>query len=310
MPRIAYEERTFSAGSLQVIQRANEIIAEYQGQGFTLTLRQLYYQFVARGLLANKQTEYKRLGSIVNDGRLAGRIDWDGIEDRTRWLRESDDDHGDPDTWLGRVYRSFSKSRWRDQPYAPEVWVEKDALVGVIEAACDPLNVPYFACRGYVSQSELWAAGRRLGRAFDQGKIPLVIHLGDHDPSGIDMSRDIEDRLRTFAEHHVEVRRIALNMDQVQEWNPPPNPAKATDARFESYVREYGDESWELDALDPTTLSGLITNEIEGLIDQEAWDAAEESETEGRRRIKLVADHWARVQTFLQGDTVPPDEED
>lgn len=309
MPRIEYTPKNFSTAIQRMIDQSNEIIADYEAQGFTLTLRQLFYQHVARGFIANKQTEYKRLGSIINDARLAGLIDWDAIEDRTRWLRSTDNDSGNPDTWLARAYRAFSKSRWQDQPYAVEVWVEKDALVGVVEAACDPLFVPYFACRGYVSQSELWTAAQRIGGYFNNDKVVLIVHLGDHDPSGIDMTRDIEERLELFLkgddyghmlDDMFEVHRIALNMDQVRQWNPPPNPAKLTDSRFAGYEAVHGNESWELDALDPTTLSNLITSTIRPLIATTAWNAAVKKEKEGQDRLKKVADNWDRVQAFLK----------
>ena len=81
---ITYTPKRFSAGSLAMIEKANEIIADYAAQGFTLTLRQLYYQFVSKDLLPNKQAEYKRLGSVINDARMAGMLDWEAIEDRTR----------------------------------------------------------------------------------------------------------------------------------------------------------------------------------------------------------------------------------
>lgn len=303
-PLIEYVPRTFAPASEALIDQANVIITQYQAQGFSLTLRQLYYQFVARGWIANRMTEYKRLGSIINDARLAGLIDWEAIEDRTRWLRSTDMDHGDPDTWLGQVYQGFKKARWDDQPVAVEVWVEKDALVGVIEAACDPLYVPYFACRGYASQSELWAAGRRLAGHDADGKQVVIIHLGDHDPSGIDMTRDIEDRLNLFMQYEgaqpPEIRRIALNYSQVQQYSPPPNPAKLTDSRAESYIGRFGGDSWELDALDPAVLVALITSEIEPLIDRKLWRAVEARERDGQSRLKLVADRWEEAVEYLE----------
>jgi len=316
MPKIAYEYHRFSASSRLMIQRSNDIIAEYQRQGFTLTLRQLYYQHVARDLLPNRQSEYKKLGDVINHARLAGEIDWNAIEDRTRWLRSSDYDHGNPDTWLGRVAGGFSKSRWEDQPYYVEVWVEKDALGGVIESACEPLKVPWFACRGYTSQSEVWGASQRLLDEIRAGKEIVIIHLGDHDPSGLDMTRDIESRLFMFIGAHLaderdqdsirrsevplEVRRLALNMDQVEEHQPPPNPAKLTDSRAQSYISEWGDESWELDALDVATLSSLISEAIEPLIDQDRWSEAEQREQEGQDRLRLVASNWQKAVDHIQ----------
>ena len=98
----------------------------------------------------------------------------------------------------------------------------------VEKPVAERLRVPYFACRGYVSQSESFAAGVRFADHFRRRQTPIVFHLGDHDPSGIDMTRDNADRLHLFAGQRVEVRRLALNMEQIEEFNPPPNPAKET----------------------------------------------------------------------------------
>lgn len=281
MPKIKYQEIKLSAPKLAVIAQANAIIAEYAAQGFDLTLRQLYYQFVARDLIPNRLQEYKRLGDIVNDGRLAGLIDWEAIVDRTRHLRSLAHWDGPNDIVEG-ASQQFRVDKWLTQPHRVEVWIEKDALVGVIAGVCDQLDVPYFSCRGYTSQSEMWSAARRLKAYRDQ--TPIILHFGDHDPSGVDMTRDITDRLEMFM-GGLEVKRLALNFDQVQEHNPPPNPAKLTDSRCGAYIKRFGDESWELDALDPATLAGLIRDEIEGLQDDDAWGAAVEKEVEGRQQL-------------------------
>lgn len=301
MPRIEYVAKKFSAGSVQIIEKANEIIDEYQAQGFSLTLRQLYYQFVARGLIANKQTEYKRLGSIVNDARLAGLIDWDAIEDRTRHLEQNP--HWDnPSDILAAVRSSYQLDMWQGQKYRPEVWIEKEALIGVVEGVCRELDVPFFACRGYTSQSEQWRAGNRARRNRSIGQRPIILHFGDHDPSGIDMTRDNKDRLHIFAPSStLEVRRLALNMDQVTQYNPPPNPAKITDSRFEGYSAQYGDESWELDALEPQVIADLIRNEVEGLINRRAWNARAKVMTEEKDLLGQLADDWEQVVEFLKG---------
>lgn len=299
MPRIAYVEKNFSRSSLEIIATAERICREYAGQGFDLTLRQLYYQFVARDLLANKQTEYKRLGSIVNDARLAGLLDWRYIVDRTRNLRGLS--HWEsPNSVIRSAAHGYRTERWADQPYRVEVWVEKDALVGVIAGVCQRNDVDYFSCRGYTSQSELWgAAQRHLGYAED-GQKTVVVHLGDHDPSGIDMTRDIADRLALFGAD-VEVRRIALNMDQVVEHNPPPNPAKLTDSRAGGYIREHGRSSWELDALDPTTLDRLIEDEIWAYRDVDLWDAATTAMERERGLLQQVSARWSEVAALVEG---------
>lgn len=288
---------------MRLIDQANSIIEEYEAAGYTLTLRQLYYQFVARDLFANKIQNYNRLKSIVNDARLAGLVSWKAIEDRTRYLRARNHykgpaDYMDPDRY------GYAIDRWASQEYRPEVWIEKDALVGVIEGACERWDVPFFSCRGYPSASEVWRAAMRHLTWFKAGQQPVIIHLGDHDPSGVDMTRDLRDRLTMFYDRHgggdVDVRRIALNWDQIEEYSPPPNPAKMTDSRVADYLANFGDESWELDALEPRTLDGLIEDEIRGLIDQEPWDAAEAQEQDETAQLELVRDRFQDAVDHLR----------
>lgn len=306
MPRICYSRATKTrlekSDRLAVVNQANAIIAEYLAQGFQLTLRQLYYQFVSRDLIANKQAEYKRLGDIIVDGRMAGLIDWTAIVDRTRNL-ESLAHWDDPADIVTAVSQQFRVDKWARQPHRVEVWIEKDALIGVIENVCNELDVPYFSCRGYTSISEVWSAGQRLKRYRHEGQTPVVLHFGDHDPSGIDMTRDITDRLSLFMGGRMEIRRLALNMDQVTQYDPPPNPAKLTDSRAAGYVQLYGDESWELDALEPSVLADLIRAEVASLQDAGAWEDAEAEEAEGRKQLGDIATSYEDVIQFLEGDS-------
>ncbi len=293
MPKEAYIEKDFRETSLAIIDQANAIIGEYLEQGFSLTLRQLYYQFVARDLIPNTQKEYKRLGSILNDARLAGLVDWDAIEDRTRNLQKNT--HWDsPAEIINSAVESFALDKWADQENYIEVWIEKEALIGVVEPVCREYDIPYFACRGYTSQSEQWRAGNRFAKVNDEGRSPIVFHLGDHDPSGIDMTRDNQDRLNIFMPDcwGVELKRLALNMDQVEEHNPPANPAKTTDTRFSKYIRQFGGESWELDALSPTVIHSLIEENILEYLDQEKWQASVDLENEHKARLREMAGSW------------------
>lgn len=360
--RLKYAKvKKFGESSLAIIRAANAICAEYEAQGFDLTLRQLYYQFVSRDLISNNMREYKRLGSIINDARLAGMLDWDYIVDRTRNV-QSVNHFDNPAHIVDVAARSYANDKWVDQPTRVEVWIEKDALIGVIEGVCRDNDVEHFSCRGYVSQSEMWSAGQRMfRRAMEHNQRTVILHLGDHDPSGIDMTRDIEERLRNFCHwdfaRHVQqemleqdtlaieqanedrdeltdeewdalwytgyrddsntllmgerakeelhrriiefmrdmapvVERIALTMDQVEEYGPPPNPAKLTDSRSTPYVEQYGYESWELDALDPATLAALIRDNIDEHRDEQLWEAAVEHEEEGRERLMHIVRTW------------------
>lgn len=290
--------RNFAEGSLELIDHANRIIREYQRQGFTLTLRQLYYQFVSRDLLSNTIREYKRLGSVINDARLAGLIDWEMIEDRTRNV-QTISVWSDPAEILDAVADQYKEDLWDTQQHRVEVWIEKNALIGVIEPVCRRWRVPHLACIGYLSQSEQYAAGKRFAKVAARGQTPIVLHLGDHDPSGIDMTRDNTDRLAMFAGQGVDVRRLALNMEQIEQYRPPPNPAKETDSRHADYAAKFGDESWELDALEPTVIDGLIEREISSLIDSDAWNAAKEAEEANGAALKAVSENWVRVEKFL-----------
>lgn len=304
MPRIAYTDKGFQTKSLALIATANAICAEYSAMGLDLTLRQLYYQFVARGLIPNRQTEYDRLGEVVNNARLAGLLDWNYINDMTRNVREHTS-WDDPAQVMRAVSQQYREDTWENQEVYVEVWVEKDALVQVVQRACDQYAVPYFSCRGYVSQSEMWRAARRIEGNLT-GKKAVLLHLGDHDPSGIDMSRDIADRLRMFLDgdgfdpDDLEVRRIALTWDQVQQYNPPPNPAKLTDSRVQEYMARYGSESWELDALEPTVIIDLIVENVLGELDQEQWETDVAKSEANRGLLELASKDWVTVATSLR----------
>ena len=273
-----------------MIEQANAIIEEYQAQGFSLTLRQLYYQFVARDLISNTKQSYSRLGGIINDARLAGLVDWAAIEDRTRNL-EHNAHFENPREAIASVQYWYGIDMWENQPQRVEVWIEKEALAGVISGVCEELDVPYFACRGYVSQSEQYVAYQRHASREDQETI--ILHLGDHDPSGIDMTRDNRDRLDIFHgwRGSAQVKRIALNMDQIEQYNPPPNFAKMTDSRFADYEQLYGDQSWELDALEPKVLVTLIREHVALYCDDDLWEEREAQLAEDKRQIDHIVEN-------------------
>ncbi len=297
-----YINKRLSDKKCWLIDQANKIIEQYQAAGYDLTLRQLYYQFVAQDLIPNTVKSYGLLGNAVNDGRMTGWIDWEAIVDRSRQFKILPHWAG-PDKIIEDCSKQFNLDKWADQEFRLEVWVEKEALVGVIQKACEPYDVPYFACKGYPSQSEVWAASQRLIKHIDNGQRPIIIHLGDHDPSGIDMTRDIEDRLGIFLGDEEwwrippspfeDTQRIALNIDQVRQFNPPPNPAKVTDTRFKAYARRFGTESWELDALPPEQLLKITQEAITGFLDIDKWNKAIRREKRIRKELMKVADNFS-----------------
>lgn len=342
--KVAYENKNLGAKTLVLVEQANEILEEYAANDYVLTIRQLYYQFVARGLLPSSQTSYNRVKDVVGKGRLNGYIDWDHIEDRGRALRALTH-WDDPADIIEATANSFKVDLWAEQDNYVEVWIEKDALVGVIARICNTLDVPYFSCRGYASLSEKWIAGSRrlLGKILEDKKV-TILHMGDHDPSGLDMTRDLRDRLSQFiwqdyararmadvanwnelsdvnrqvsiqqwhdeALSLFEIRRIALTMEQVQRYDPPPFWAKESDSRSPAYVEEYGQDSWELDALDPPTMEALIRENVEELIaSDDRWDNAVEREQDGQGLLRQASQRWATIVESINGDEPDLDSE-
>ncbi len=288
-----YISKRFSQDSLKVIAHVDLIVEDYQAQGFRLTTRQIYYQLVARDIVPNTVESYKRVAAIINDGKLAGLIDWEAIEDRTReFVRQQRWVNGAQ--ILNACVHSYHQDMWANQEYRVFVFVEKEALVGVLEPTCREYDVPLLAARGYPSGTVLREfVESDILPCLEEDRIPIILHLGDHDPSGIDMTRDLTERLELFADTPIELRRIALNMPQVEEIRPPENPAKSTDSRFASYRRLYGESSWELDALSPAYLANLLSREIDQYLDPGRW-------AEARQAVQYVKDRLIEVAKELK----------
>ena len=294
MPCICYRQHAFRGKSRQLLELVKTIIDEYQEQGFDLTLRQAFYQLVSRGHIPNHEKQYKNLGVLVRNGRLAGLIDWDAIIDRTRGA-ERNNHFDDPGHILLAAAKQYAIDTRADQDWYVEVWIKKDALVGVIEPVCRELDVTYLSCRGYLSTSEIWQSARRIGAALARGQEPVVLHLGDHDPSGIDMTRAIREGLRLFAGREIRVERIALNMEQVDQYQPPPNPAKETDSRYKDYVRRFGPKCWELDALDPRVIVDLIRQAVGQHTDDDKRTALIGRQQGEKRGLGHIAERWREL---------------
>ena len=295
--------KRFSPARLEMIEQANVILSDYARQGWKVTLRQLHYQFVSRAiriggmLYENTQQSYKRLGDILTDARLAGLVDWDYIEDRGR-------DVIYPPHWSnpGEIARAcvhqFRIDRWEGQENRIVVMVEKDALSGVLEPVCDELDVRLIANKGYSSASAMYEHGNLIERWILDSHSVWVLYLGDHDPSGIQMTEDVQNRIGLLARAQEEigfqlhVNRLALNWEQVERYNPPVNPVKLTDSRANTYIDRYGEDCWELDAIEPGVLAGLVRRAILDLRDQDPWDFALEKERVMKAELQKFADQY------------------
>lgn len=282
----------FARASLDRIDSLQDILADYTGQ--KLTARQVYYQFVARGLLENNVKNYKNLTNLITNARYAGIIDWDIIEDRGR---EPDV----PSQWaniqnlVATALRAYRLPRWEGQNSYVELWVEKQALAGVLAPIANRWHVTLMVNKGYSSSSAMKASAERIEIATAESldRRALILYLGDHDPSGEDMVRDVADRLVEFINqddvYEIEVRKLALTMTQVEQFNPPPNPAKITDSRAKGYIAKYGPESWELDALPPQELNRLVSEAIAAEVDQDLMQAVVAKEETDKKKLQAAA---------------------
>lgn len=284
-------EHKFGDEATTLLGHIETILERYSEQGYDLSLRQLYYQLVAANIIPNSERSYKNIGNLVSDARLAGLIDWNMIQDRGRTV--SANPHWEnPRSFIDIVAPQFAIDKWEDQENYVEVMVEKQALEGVLEPVCSELDIRFSANKGYSSSSAMYKAGKRLANKISDGKSCHVIYLGDHDPSGIDMTRDIEERLQLFAaasHGEIEVHRVALNMDQIRRLNPPENPAKLTDSRADDYIAKFGRSSWELDAIEPRALAKLVRDQVYELRDADLWESAVTRETKMRNELISLA---------------------
>ena len=266
------------------LQIINDIIEEYAEDGYTLTLRQLYYQLVSRDIIPNQQKEYAKLSTLLVKGRMAGVVDWDAIEDRIRvpymeyWVSGIEGAIRD-------TINQYKLDRQEGQDVYIELWVEKDALSGVLKRITEEFHIRLMVNRGYSSCTAIHDAFERLKRYEDEGKKTYILYLGDHDPSGLDMIRDIQERLQEFGVFP-EVRHIGLTMEQINEFNPPENPAKITDPRAKWYISQHGNKSWEVDALNPKTLHKLVRENVEELIDMDLFNEQIEKEDSDKEKLE------------------------
>jgi hypothetical protein len=168
MPKIAYVEKNIRGERLDLIYWADRVATDYKRRGLDLTLRQLYYQGVTANIFPNSERSYKRLGDAVSDGRMVGLIDWDHLTDRTRnagGTSSFTSEFPSMQAVMDTAKHYFTHDLWEGQEFQPEVWVEKQALEQVAQRAAGAYRVPFIACKGYMSLSEMWSAGyRRLAQ--------------------------------------------------------------------------------------------------------------------------------------------------
>jgi hypothetical protein len=280
-----FRSKRFNTKNRFLLQNCLSILNEYKQKGIKVTLRQLYYQLVARGIILNLDKEYHKISGLLTDARYCGLVDWDAIEDRIRIPHR----HSQFDDILDLVESakySYRLNRWEDQEYYVELFTEKDALSSVLEPICNTFHIYLNVNRGYSSATAYYDASKRFLEQ-DEKKC-IILYFGDHDPSGLDMIRDIEKRLIEFG-CTLDVIPIALTMKQVKQYNPPPNPAKLSDPRAKWYVSAFGGTSWEVDALPPDVMINLVRSSMLKYVDPEKLNKIIEREKVDMKQLEEFA---------------------
>lgn len=272
-----------------LLNKIKRIVEAYEEQDIILTNRQLYYQLVASDVIPNADEVYKRVCKFLTDARYSGLIDWDSIEDRGR-IQSMPSEWANVSKLIDSACYSYRLPRWKDQDYYVELYCEKQAMESVLKPISQKYHIFFGYNKGYSSASSMYDLAKRLERKIEEGKDTVVLYLGDHDPSGLDMVRDIRDRITEFLNYNVDdsnfrVKHLALTENQIKEFSPPPNPAKITDPRAKNYIREFGNVSWELDALKPEYLKDIAEEGVLEFLDLDKYNEVIELEEKQKKAL-------------------------
>lgn len=260
----------------ELVIKVNEILSEYDT---SLTLRQIYYRLVSIGLM-NAQKVYKNLSDKLARARENGLIPWSRIIDTKRHL-EVRNQWIDVADFYGWVKDAYARDLQQSQPRHIEVWCEKAVA---IQHIMDKYGISLLAGGGYRSASALYEAAKRFKRV---GKPITVLYLGDFDPSGLDIERDIEEKLLDIFGIATDVVRVLLNFKDITEYNLLPSPVKKTDPRTLAYIDRFGFENaYELDALPPKVIEQKLETEIRKVMDLSKYEEELEKEAADLERIE------------------------
>ena len=265
------------ARTLSIIEAADNVLAAAAAAGYRFTLRRVFYALVSMNTIPNTEGAYKSLSNTLSKARWEGYIELDALDDLGRVSSAAPSWRSPADLLLSAA-EQYRSDWWRDANPLVEVWTEKAAAAGILEPIAHECGVRFLACRGFSSLTALAdAASRWEGREH-----VIVLYVGDHDPSGMDMDRDLANRLERLVEKMgsettVEFRRVALTSDQIDLYQLPPQPTKTTDSRARGYTADY-DGSWELDALNIDILAGLVRDAVEDLAPDDIEDQRADDE--------------------------------
>ncbi|MFZ2419264.1 MAG: hypothetical protein WAW22_12195 [Smithellaceae bacterium] len=270
--------------SLELLEQVKEIIESYD---FALTLRQIYYQLVAKQIIPNQQKYYMKLSRLCVIGRDEGILPEDAFADRLRQVDKLAS-YIDLADFMTTVRRAYRKDKWADQDAYIEIWTEKDALRGVITPVTYAYDVALLIVRGQVSRTAIYESYERFAEKMEEGKDCYLCYFGDFDPSGLSIYHSLKERLMSYGEDgdRINFERIALTPGQIEEYSLPSDPAKQADPNYKRFVAEYGDNVVELDALPPDVLKELVLYCIRTKLNDELLAQVQEVELAERAKLQ------------------------
>ena len=256
-----------------------------------ITGRGIGYKLFAAGLIPSMDRPVmQRVYRLLKEAREQGMIPWEWIVDETRKL-ERRPRWDDPADFVATVSRAYRRDYWNQQPVRVEVWSEKGTVRGVLAPVLDRYGVGFRVMHGFSGATTIYDVAQD-----DDGRPLIVLYVGDYDPSGMYMSEhDLPDRLAEYGGDHVDVTRIALLREDLDDLPSFPASDKKKDTRHSWFVRNFGDQCWELDAMDPNDLRDLVEEAIQNEIEQEAWDRCAVTEKAEQESLRTVLDSWKGV---------------
>ena len=275
-----------------VVTETNRLITLHD----ELTVRQIYYALYVKGFykdFSSAKSFYNSFDKMLVHARERGEVDDTKILDTGRQAYGGDFGFATVEEYINHCLNKFlnksngyTRRRWDTQTLTPIIWIEKDALARVVMRVADEYRVQVCPSRGYTSYTY-------LKERIQKNNI-MILHFADHDPSGLDMTRDLRKRAKQYAGHDVLVKRIGLNIEQVKAYDLTPNPTK-TSSRVKRYVAQYGDRCWELDALPPDVLRAMVRSSIEECIDVNVWNVQIEEEKPEYERVQKLFEGFEDV---------------
>ena len=249
-----------------------------------MTVRQVFYQATVQDVVEKTEAGYTKVQTDLVQMRRSGVLPYDWLADNTRWQRKPRSFDGIEQA-LTHTVKFYRKNLWAAADCYVEIWLEKDALAGVVMPVTASYDVPLMVARGYASLSFLHSAADFIGQL---DVATHIYHFGDFDPSGVNAAEKIEQTLKEMApEAEIHFERVAVQPWQIEEWDLPTRPTKTSDTRS----KNFGEISVELDAVDPDRLRGLVGDVIERHLPGHEFNILKAAEESERTIIRQLVGH-------------------